>query len=144
MGQQELRQRGSAGLTSSPVTAYSVVFSEGMQPGPHAYQPPELSVKPSVLDGVLQRNRTNRMCIYRRRFILRNWPSHCGCCVHAESLQSCPTLCDPMDCSLPGSSVHGILQARMLERVAVPASSGSSQPWDGTCTSCIGRRVLHH
>ena len=79
-------QRGSAGLTSSPVTAYSLVFSEGMQPGPHAYQPPELSVKPSVLDGVLQRNRTNRMCIYRRRFILRNWPSRCGHCMCAESL----------------------------------------------------------
>ena len=36
--------------------------------------------------------------------------------------QSCPTLCDPMDCNLPGSSVHGILQARMLEWVAVPFS----------------------
>ena len=35
--------------------------------------------------------------------------------MHARSLQSCPTLCDPMDCSLPGSSVHGILQARILE-----------------------------
>ena len=39
--------------------------------------------------------------------------------------QSCPTLCDPMDCSLPGSSVHGILQARILERVAIPFSKGS-------------------
>ena len=36
-------------------------------------------------------------------------------CMHAKSLQSCPTLCNPMDCSLPGSSVHGILQARTLE-----------------------------
>ena len=35
--------------------------------------------------------------------------------VHAKSLQLCPTVCDPMDCSLPGSSVHGILQARILE-----------------------------
>ena len=39
---------------------------------------------------------------------------------------SCLTLCDPMDCSLPGSSVHGILQARMLEWVAIPFSRGSS------------------
>ena len=38
-------------------------------------------------------------------------------CVHAESLQSCPTLCNPMDCSLSVSSVHGILQARVLEWV---------------------------
>ena len=42
--------------------------------------------------------------------------------------QSCPTLCDPMDCSLPGSSVHGILQARILEWVAFPFSRESSQP----------------
>ena len=42
--------------------------------------------------------------------------------MRAKSLQSCPTLCDPIDCSLPGSSVHGILQARILEQVAMPAS----------------------
>ena len=40
-------------------------------------------------------------------------------CMRAKSLQLCPTLCDPMDCSLPGSSVHGILQARVLEWVAI-------------------------
>ena len=40
--------------------------------------------------------------------------------------QSCPTLCDPMDCSPPGSSVHRILQARILEWVAMPSSGGSS------------------
>ena len=44
----------------------------------------------------------------------------------AKSLQSCPTLCDPMDYSLPGSSVHGILQARILEWVAMSSSRGSS------------------
>ena len=43
-------------------------------------------------------------------------------CMHAKSLQSCPTLCDPMDCSPPGSSVHGILQARTLEWVAMLSS----------------------
>ena len=48
--------------------------------------------------------------------------------MHAKSLQSCPTLCDPMDRSLPGSSVHGILQARILEWVAMPFSRGSSDP----------------
>ena len=40
--------------------------------------------------------------------------------------QSCPTLCDPMDCGLPGSSVHGILQARILEWIAIPFSSANS------------------
>ena len=43
----------------------------------------------------------------------------------AKSLQSCPTLCDPMDCSLPGFSVHGILQARTLEWVAISFSNAS-------------------
>ena len=52
----------------------------------------------------------------------------CPCAVCAESLQSCLTLCDPMDCSLSGSSVHGILQARILEWVAMPSSRGSSRP----------------
>ena len=52
--------------------------------------------------------------------------------VQAQSLQLCPTLCNPMDCSLPASSVHGILQARMLEWVAMPSSWGSSQPRDQT------------
>ena len=42
--------------------------------------------------------------------------------------QLCPTLCDPMDCSPPGSSIHGILQARILEWVAMLFSRGSSQP----------------
>ena len=44
--------------------------------------------------------------------------------------QSCLTLCNSMDCSLPGSSVHGILQARLLEWVAISFSRGSSQPRD--------------
>ena len=47
-------------------------------------------------------------------------------CVHAKSLQSRPTLCDPTDCSAPNSSVHGILQARILEWIAMPSSRGSS------------------
>ena len=58
-----------------------------------------------------------------------------------------PTLCDPMDYSQPGFSVHGILQARVLRWVAVPFSRGSSQPRDQTHISyvfCIGRWVLFH
>ena len=55
--------------------------------------------------------------------------------------QSCLTLCDPMDCSPPGSSVHGILQARILEWSAIFSSRGFSQPRDRTLVSrvsCIG------
>ena len=47
-----------------------------------------------------------------------------------EVAQSCPTLCDPTDCSLPGSSIHGIFQARVLEWVAISFSRGPSQPRD--------------
>ena len=57
-------------------------------------------------------------------------------CICAKSLQSCPTLCDPMDCSPPGYSVHGIHQARILEWGAMPSSRGSTQPRDPTCISC--------
>ena len=60
------------------------------------------------------------------------------CC--ATSLQSCLTLCDPMDCSPPGSSVLGILHTRILEWVAMSSSRGSFPPRDRThlsCSSCI-------
>ena len=57
---------------------------------------------------------------------------------------SCLTLCGPMDCSPAGSSVRGILQARILEWVAIFHSRGSSQPRDWTQVSCIGRQVLYH
>ena len=57
-------------------------------------------------------------------------------------LESCSTLCNPVDCSLSGSSVHGILQARVLEWVAVPFSKGFSQPRDRTWLSCIASRFF--
>ena len=66
------------------------------------------------------------------------------CC--AKSIESCLTLCNPMECSLPGSSVHGILQAGILGWVAISFSRESSQLRDQTCISysfCIGRWVLY-
>ena len=74
--------------------------------------------------------------------IFKNWIS--GPCMHA---QLCLTLCSPIDCNLPGSSVHGILQARILEWVAIPSSRGSSQPRDQThvsCVSCISGKFFTH
>ena len=71
-------------------------------------------------------------------------------CVCAKLLQLCLTLCNPMDCSLPGSSVHGFLQVRILEWSAMPSSSGSFQPRDRPSISlasyvfCIGKQVLYH
>ena len=58
--------------------------------------------------------------------------------------QSCPTLCDPMDCSPSGSSVHGILQARILEWVVISSSRRSSQLRNRTCISCLVRQILYH
>ena len=57
-------------------------------------------------------------------------------------IQSCPTLCDPVDCSPPGSSVHGTLQARIQEWVAMPSYRGSSQPRDQTQVSFIAGRFF--
>ena len=58
--------------------------------------------------------------------------------------QSCPTLCNPVDCSLTGSSVHGIPQARILEWIFNSSSRGSSQPRDGTQVFCTAGRFFNH
>ena len=56
--------------------------------------------------------------------------------------QLCLILCNPMDCGPPDSSVHGILQARILEKVAIPSSRGSSPPRDVTHVSCVAGRFF--
>ena len=67
--------------------------------------------------------------------------------MYAQSLQLCPTLCNPMNCSLPGSSVHGILQARILEWIAMLSSERLFQPRDPARDSCFsfiaGRFFIH-
>ena len=71
-------------------------------------------------------------------FCSKPCPGHAAMvCVCAKSLQECLTLCDPMDCSPPGSSVHGIFQASILEWIAISSSRGSSQPRAHTHISCI-------
>ena len=62
----------------------------------------------------------------------------CVCSV----VQLCPTLCDPIDCSPPGSTVHGIFQARILEWVSISYSKGSFQPKHRTHVSCIASGLL--
>ena len=62
--------------------------------------------------------------------------------IHTFVAQLCPALCNPMNCSPLGSSVHGILQARILEWVAIPFSRGSSWPRDWTCVSCNSGRFF--
>ena len=68
--------------------------------------------------------------------------SHCSSALGVYA-QSCLTPCNPLDCSLPGSSVHGIFQARILEWIAISSSRGSSSPRDETLNSCIGRQILY-
>ena len=68
-------------------------------------------------------------------------------CMHTKTLQSCPSLCNSMDCIPLGSSVHGILRARILEWGCHFLLQGCSRPRDRTqvsCVSCIGRQVLYH
>ena len=68
-------------------------------------------------------------------FRCRKEKSWCNLTLSAKSLQSCPSLCDPMDCSTPSFSVHGILQARILEWVAISFFNRSSWPRDWTYIS---------
>ena len=70
------------------------------------------------------------------------WAVMCVCACVCVCGQLCLTLCDPMDCSPQGSSVHGISQARILEWVAISFSRGSSWPMDQTCVSCIAGRFF--
>ena len=90
-----------------------------------------------VLDRILQRNRVNRICVCGQIDML--------CC--AKSLQLCLTLCNSMDYSPPDSSVHVIIQARILEWGAMFSSRGSSPPRNQTqisYVSCIGKQLLYH
>ena len=100
----------------------------GIKPG----SPPlRADALPSELSGKLSRGKFQ----LKKNELLR------GLCMCAKSLQWRLTLCDPMDCSPPGFPVHGTLQARILEWVAISFSTGSSRPRDQTQVSCIaGRR----
>ena len=87
----------------------------------------------SFLQGIFPTQKSNQCLLY------------CRWILYQLSYQG--SLCDPMDCSLLDSSVHGTLQARILEWVATYSSRGSSQPRDQThisYVSCIGRQVLYH
>ena len=101
-----------------------------------------------LLQGVFPTQELNP-CLLLGRWIPYHWATwealHYNVC--AKSLQSYPTLCHHKDRRLSGSSVYGILQARILEWVSMPYSRGSFQPKDQTCVSsvsCVGRWILYH
>ena len=103
-----------------------------------------IKLRPLVLEAQSLSHWTIRQIPSFSDFFSSWWHYACMC---AKSLQSCLTLWDPMDCSPPDSSVHGVLQARILEWVAIPSSRGSSQPRDRSCVSSvswIGRWILYH
>ena len=139
--------------------------SEVTQSCPTLYNPMDCSLPGSSLHGILQarvqewvaisfsrgssrpRDQTLVSCIPGRHFNL--WATrevHVISTFACMSVQSCPTLCAPVDCSLPGSSVHGTIPERILEWNAISFSRGPSQPRAQThisCVSCIGRRILY-
>ena len=90
------------------------------------------------------------VALYKRFYITWLYFFHTSCTPFNPSklvfsvlvTQLCPTLCNPMDCSLPGSSVQEIFQARILECVAISFSRGSSQPRNQTQVSCIAGRFF--
>ena len=99
-----------------------------------------------------------KLCIRKPQTRLLLLMYYLGCCC-VKSLQSCPTLYDPMDCSPAGSSIHGIFQARMLGWVAMPSFRGSSRfrkwtdldyadyglvPWNTLCHNALWRQRTHY
>ena len=107
-----------------------------------------LFVTPRFLLVLRRKNRKKNLvhCIIHRSGSLTTKFQETTSCMCVKVLQSCTTLCNPMDCSLPGSSVHQILQARILEWAAISSSRGSSQPRAQThisYVSGIGRQVLY-
>ena len=116
---------------------------------------------PSALNGVCLRNSavSPNSKVYTLGWRMNEWAYILWLCVQtdvcyistwykrqyeseSEVAQPCPTLCDPTDVILPGSEIHGIFQARILEWAAISFSRGSSQPRDRTRVSCVADRRL--
>ena len=96
---------------------------------------------PSIRDSVKRTGLQNKHLLNKWMKMRREY---CMCFVCAKLLQSCPTLGDPVDCSLPGSSVHRILQARRLEWAAASYFRASSRSTDPARVSCTSRQILYH
>ena len=92
--------------------------------------------------GWFQIHQGQELKVLRAAYFLVDSPLElCACMLNHQSYL---THCNPMDCSLPGPSVHGIIQARLLEWVAIFSTRGSSWPKGWTCVSCISRQILYH
>ena len=108
--------------------------SEVAQSCPTLCEPMDCSLQRSSVHEIFQARVLEWVAISFSFLYKDGVPSLLSC---FSSVQSCPTLCNPMNCSLPGSSVHEIFQARVLEWAAISYSTGFSQPRDQTQVSCI-------
>ena len=111
----------------------------GVVAGPEAPRGLAPSECPGGAEKWLQ-HKLARACPCRDKVLSRTRLAHQR--ILSEVAQSCPTLCNPMDCNLPGSSIHGIFQARVLEWVPISFSRGSSRPRDQTHVSHIAGRCF--
>ena len=115
-----------------PGLASSCFFFQAQSPWSLLQEPSQAPTRPG----------TSPLCSKASHMWVDPGPDHVRVC--AQSLSGVQ-LCNPMDCNLPGSSVHGISQARTLEWVAISSSRGSSQPSGCvSCVSCISKQTLYH
>ena len=140
------RQRGSSlgqedpleeeMVTHSSILAWEIPWTE--EPG--GLQPTDLQ-SPA---GLREQACTRTSLSYAHAFVDQRYSIMTLCLPHQFSsvTQPCPTLCNLMDCSLPGYSVHGISQARILDWVVISFSRKSSWPGDQTCVSCTSGRCF--
>ena len=129
---------------------FSHLLTQPLHQGLQEKQEMEIQLVPMVPVVSLEMNKEEAATVSSRDFF--SWSFYLSLIImnNSENLytymcsiaQSCLTLCGPMDCTLPGSSAHGIFQARISEWVAVPFSRGSSQTRYQTQVSCIAGRVF--
>ena len=147
------KDNGTATLENSLAVSYKAKHATTIWPG--SYTPEYLSLKNknyahthlyiNVHRSLVTKNRKQPRCLSPGEWLDKLWSIYTMeyCCLVAKLL-SVWLFCDPMDCSLPGSSVHETFQARILEWVAILFSRGSSQTRDWTHTPSIGRQILEH
>ena len=102
----------------------------------------KMSLSPLLFEGIY--SIPSSQSIPRMCYLVQGKPDKETKSRNMDCAQLCPTLCNPVDCSQSGPSVHGILQARILEWVAVSFSRAYSRLRDQTHVTCIGRQILNH
>ena len=134
----------SLSITSS-WSLLKLVSIESVMPSNHLTLCRPLFLPPSILPSIGVFSNESALSIRWSKYWSSSFSIILPMNVRAKSLQSCPTLCESLDCSLPGSSIHGTLQPGALEWVVTPSSRGSSRPRArirSSCTSCAAGGFL--